>query len=778
MVYMNASEAESSTAFDVTGMDCAACARTVERGVSTLPGVEAASINFTTGILQVRGAAGVDAIQERVAQLGYQAHPRDPAQLAATGTPAGEVPLHGGAVRSFLTYMLGRSSGRLTLLGLLLVLPGLLLDELLPLFGVALEWPLARGMALAALAVAGYPVARSAWNALRINRQITINLLMTIAAVGAVVIGAWTEAGLVMVLFALGEALEGYTAGRARASLRSLLEVAPNEALVLRPCIDCREHLGQEGYQGGPCPFCGIEEQRVPVEALRVGESIVVRPGDRIAMDGRVVEGRSEVNQAPITGESLPVEKGVDDEVFAGSINGAGALVVEVTRPAADTTIARIVRLVAEAQERRAPVESAVDRFAAWYTPAVVVVAALVALLPPLFWSAPFWGVQGWLYRALELLVVACPCALVISTPVTLVSAIARGARLGILVKGGAVLQVLAQVDAVAFDKTGTLTAGEPRVLDVRAVNCKGVESGVPCAPCDDLLALAYAVERRSEHALARAVTAHAEQRGVGGRYAAATGVLALPGLGVSGWVDGRPVVVGSHAWFDDTVPHSPVLCDQLDAAAQQGQTPLLLGVDDAFGGYILVADRVRDESRRAVDALRALGVDNLIMVTGDGAGAARHAAAQVGIDQVRAQILPSEKVAAVEALKVDATGRRRTVVMVGDGVNDAPALAAADVGVAMGAGTAQAMETADLVLLGDNLEQLPVAIRLARAAMRTIRANIVFSVGLKLVVFALVLAGLGSMSMAVFADVGASLLVTLNGMRLLRFEGGAQKRP
>ncbi len=763
--------------FVVTGMDCAACASTVERGVASLPGVQAAQVNFTTGRMRVEGDVPEAHVLERVAVLGYGARPYD----ASAPQPAAPVDQAPAAARrlpgGFLGYMLGRTSTRLTLIGLLLILPGLLFDELLPIFGVQVESPLFGWMALAALLIAGLPVVRRAWSALRINRQITINLLMTIAAAGAVVLGAWTEAGLVMVLFSVGEALEGYTAGRARASLRSLLELAPEQAIVLRPCIDCVGHMGQGGYTGGPCPFCGIEEQTVPASEVRVGEQLLVRPGDRIAVDGVVVEGISGVNQAPVTGESLPVEKAPGAELFAGTINGEGVLTMQATALAADSTMNRIVRLVEEAQERRAPAQNMVDRFATWYTPAVVLVAVLAAALPPLLWNAPFWGAQGWFYRALALLVVACPCALVISTPVTLVAALSRAARLGMLMKGGVVLQSLSRVNAIAFDKTGTLTQGKPSVRLVRALECetRAAPGPEPCPPCNDLLALAYAVERRSEHPLARAVGSQAAELGVAGRYEAAAGVQALPGRGVGGLVDGRPVFIGSHAHFDRSVPHADLECGALQEAAAAGNTPLLLSVDGAYAGYILVSDPPRPEARAALDELRAMGIDELVMVTGDESGAARQVADSLGLTQVRDRVMPSEKVEVVEALKRSA-GDARVVAMVGDGVNDAPALAAADVGIAMGAGSAQALETADLVLLADNLLHLPAALRLARAALGTVRANILFSIAIKALVFALVLAGYGTLWMAVVADVGASLVVTLWGMRLLRYQPFPQR--
>ncbi|MBE2198682.1 MAG: heavy metal translocating P-type ATPase [Anaerolinea sp.] len=643
-------------------------------------------------------------------------------------------------------------------------MPGLLFNELLPMLGW--EHPLLNLTSVAALVAAGYPIALSALRALRINHEININLLMTIAAVGAVVIGAYTEAGLVMVLFAIGEALEGYTASRARDSIRGLVQLAPQEAVVLRPCLDCAGHLGQNGYTGGPCPFCGLEAQRVPVADLRVGEMIVVKPGERVPMDGRILTGRSAVNQAPITGESRLVEKSADDKVFAGSINGAGTLEVEVIHLAADNTISRLIQMVEAAQERRAPAQRFVDQFASYYTPAVVLLAALVAVVPPLFFDAPFWnpapGEQGWLYRALTLLVVACPCALVISTPVSLISAISNGARHGVLVKGGAYLEALARVRVIAFDKTGTLTQGQPSVVAAQSLACADAVNG-RCAGCDELVALACAVEQRSEHPLAQAVTAEAAARGVQAQYAAARDVTALTGRGVTGLVNDRVITIGSHAYFDDHQAHARH-CEALAAANQSGYTTMLVSADGAYQGYIAVADRVRPGSAAAVSDLHALGLTNLIMLTGDHEMTAQQIAQQVGITQVRANCLPEDKVTAVTQLRQ----QHEHVAMVGDGINDTPALATASVGIAVGS-SAQAMETADVVLLGDDLRLLPFAIRLARAAMRTIYVNVTLSIGIKLLFLALVLLGWGSMWLAVFADMGASLLVTLNGTRLLR---------
>ena len=751
----------------ISGMDCADCARTIQTGVSRLDGVESCAVNFAAARLNVSGSVTAEAVTARVRQLGY-----DIGQEAAPGAPVTPPPAN------FFGFLLQSQETRLALLAALFILPGLLFNEFLPMLGVE-HW-LFDVTSLLAMLLAGYPIARSGWRALRINRQITINGLMTIAAIGAVFIGAYSEAGLVMVLFALGEALEGYTVERSRHSIRSLLEVAPAEAIVLHPCMDCQGHQGKQmddgtPYTSGPCPWCGSHEESVPVASLAIGATVLVKPGERIPVDGRVLAGASAVNQAPITGESVPVEKTPGDELFAGSINGQAALEVEVTRLAADNTLSRMIRMVEDAQEQRAPAQRFVDRFAEVYTPLVVVLAALTAALPPLFWDAPFWntadGGQGWLYRGLALLVVACPCALVISTPVTIISTISNAARNGVLIKGGAFLEAMAGIRAIAFDKTGTLTAGRPAVVTVRSINCTSPAQGscAPCTPCADLLALAAAVEQRSEHPLARAVVSASQL--FPNPYPVAEGVTALVGAGVSGAVNGRPVLVGSHAYFEANVPHGLEQCAQIDAASGLGQTPLLVSAGAEYQGYITVADEVRESSRRVLGELRLAGMEHLVMLTGDNPATANHIAAQVGVTDVRAGLLPEQKAGAIQEL----LSRFGPTAMVGDGINDAPALATATVGIAMGAaggGTAQAMETADIALMGNDLSRLPFLVGLSRAAMQTVRVNVALSIGIKLVFLLLVLAGWGSMWLAVLADVGASVLVTLNGMRLLGWRG------
>ncbi|GAB4435488.1 MAG: heavy metal translocating P-type ATPase [Anaerolineae bacterium] len=739
---MSTSQTEqTSRVYRIGNMDCANCAREVEQGVIRLDGVNAARVDFSTGKLLVEGDVSFDVLRERVEALGKTiVNPEDDVSVSVA-TRKGLI--------GFWDYLLSRHETRLALIGGLLIIVATVLSVVL-LGGIDLDDAqglpalLVNGLYTVALAVAAYPIARSGLNTLRINREFSINLLMAIAGVGAIIIGEYLEAATVIFLFAIGEALEGYVAERARDSLRSLLELKPNEAIVLR----------------------GDSEVVLPVAEVQVGDHVLVRAGERIPLDGLVCEGTSAVDQAPITGESIPVQKVAGDEVYAGTVNGNGTLQIEVTSLSEDTTLSRIIRLVEEAQSARAPSQRLIDRFAHYYTPAIVVIALLVAVVPPVFFNASFYSTadtQGWLYRALTMLVIACPCALVISTPVTVISAITAAARRGVLIKGGAHLEALGTIRAVAFDKTGTLTQGSPEVIQVHSVDC--AEPSSACPDCDDVLALAAAVERRSTHPLAQAVVRAADRAGVTDRYAAAAAVETLSGMGLHGDVDTRHITVGSHSLFDARFPHDASLCRAVIGTETAGQTTIMLAADEQVLGYISVADKVRSSSRDVLSDLHAMGLQT-IMLTGDNPTVAAAVAADVGVHEVRAQLLPDQKVDAVRELM----SQYGPSVMVGDGINDTPALATATVGVAMGgAGSAQAMETADVVLMADDITQLPVAIRLARFARRLIAENIVLSLGLKIVFLLLAAAGGASLWAAVFADVGMSLIVTLNGMRPLR---------
>ena len=619
------------------------------------------------------------------------------------------------------------AAGGLTILGLLLAL---------------LDWEMGSLVLwVAAILVGGAPIAQLAARELWHTRSLSINTLMVIAVAGAAFIGEWAEAAIVVTLFALGEALEGYAADRARSALDGLLELAPPVALRLLP---------------------GGDFEEVSVERLVVGDRVLVRPGDLVSVDGVVRSGRSTVDQSSITGESMPQDKELGDEVFAGTVNGDGALEVDVTRLAADNTLSRMVALVQDAQSRQAPVQRFIDRFARVYTPAVTVAAVLVATVPPLLFGAPFLGERGWLMRALQMLVIACPCALVISTPVSVVSAMTNAASRGVLVKGGRYLDALSRVRVFAFDKTGTLTEGKPVATDIIDV--------CACGRCPENCGLQHAasLEAQSSHPLARALLAEAEAQQL--ELSPAQDVKVLGGRGIEGTVNGSPVTVASHAHFDQYFPHDPAICQLAEELAEQGKTVILVQHDDLVCGLFGVADVPREKSREVLAALKVEGL-HTVMLTGDSAPVAAEIGRQVGVDQVLAELLPEDKLAAV----VELAARYGPVAMVGDGVNDAPALAQADVGIAMGgAGSDQAMETADVVLMGDDLTQLPFVMALSRRTRRVITGNIVFALAVKAIVFALAAAGLATLWMAVVADVGASVAVILNGMRLRRMSFGS----
>lgn len=746
----------------IEGMDCADCAFKLEKGVAQLPGVAACTVSFATAKMQLSldpAATDRQQVERRVRSMGYGvASPLETNSAGAMRSLAG-----------WLDWPRRRPREALTALAGLLIVAAFAAGLL------GLPEPISDGLYALAMLSGGYHVLRKGVSSLRYNRELDINVLMTIAVLGAAAIGEWPEGAMVVFLFSLGETLEGYTMGRARNAIRSLMALAPAEATALRPCLDCVGHRGQplpngDYYTNGPCPWCEPHELTAPVEELAVGELILVRPGERIPMDGLVKTGQSAVNQAPITGESLPVAKSMGDEVFAGTINGNGVLEVEVTRLAEDNTLSRLIALVEEAQAQKAPAQRWVDRFARVYTPAVVAMAALAAVLPPLLFGQPFLNSAeglGSLYRGLTMLVIACPCALVISTPVSIVSAITAGARNGVLIKGGVYLEAMGRLRVIAFDKTGTLTRGQPTLTEARCTNHGSQVTNASCRACDDLLALAAALERRSEHPLAAAVVQAAEQRQLNGRYAAAQNVEALAGRGVRGLVSGQDVAISSHHHIHELdIRHGEVFCDLVLSAEAAGRTTMLLHDSTGLRGYLAVADQVRPEAARAIDQLRQAGIERVVMLTGDNALTAQAIAAQVGVDEVRANLLPEDKVKAVE----DLLRQHGEAAMVGDGVNDAPALARATVGIAMGAaGADQAMETADVVLMGDELALLPFLARLSRSTRAIIMQNVAFSLGIKAVFLLLALLGLATLWMAVFADVGASLIVILNGMRLLR---------
>jgi len=582
-----------------------------------------------------------------------------------------------------------------------------------------------------AILVGGFPVAKSGLAALRVAHILDINALMTIAVVGAMFLGEWAEGAIVVFLFSLGNALETHTMERARRSIRSLMDLSPRRALLIR----------------------GDSEEWVAVDELSVGDVILVKPGARIPMDGVVVEGSSAVNQAPITGESVPVEVSEGDDVFAGTINGQGALKIRVTRLAQDNTISRIIQMVEEAQASKAQAQRFIDRFARYYTPSVITLAVGLGVIPPLFFGAP-WA--EWIRRGLVLLVISCPCALVISTPVSIVSAIGSAVKSGVLIKGGAYLEEAAKLKAIAFDKTGTLTLGEPRVVEIIPLHGRGE---------DEVLSIAASLESQSEHPLAQAIVEEAERRGID--FSPMRNFRAVVGKGAMAELAGKTWYVGNRELFDGYIAIPPEVDRHITEVENRGQTAILVGNRDELYGVLGIADKVRPESRSVLRALRELGIAQTVMLTGDNEAIARIIAAQTGIDQYRAKLLPQDKVEAIRDL-------RRTyehVAMVGDGVNDAPALAAASLGVAMGAiGTDTALETADIALMGDALFKLPYLVQLGRKTVRLIRQNVALSLIVKLIFILLAVPGFATLWMAVFADTGISLIVTLNGMRALAY--------
>ncbi len=590
-------------------------------------------------------------------------------------------------------------------------------------------WPSAIAYSIA-IAAAWWHIAPKAWGAARRFRP-DMNVLMTIAVVGAIGLGEWFEASTVAFLFMLSNWLESWSVGRARRAIQSLMELAPPIARV------------QHGD--------GTEIE-VDTGEVEVGNRVVVKPGEKFPLDGRMVEGRTSANQAPITGESIPVNKTVGDEVFAGTINQEGAVVVEVTKPVGDTVLAGVIRLVEEAQARSSPSERFVDRFALYYTPAVIVVAILVFVLPPLVAG----GDSGtWLYRSLVLLVIACPCALVISTPVTIVSGLTAAARNGVLIKGGEYLESVGKADVIAFDKTGTLTRGRPIVERVIPINNTTVSR---------LLELASAVEQRSEHWIAEAIVAHARKEGI--VSPPCDNYIAFAGKGAKAQVDGKTYLIGNHRFLEEENTCTEEVHRAMLEHEDCHHTVVALSSDDSPLGVFLLADSPRKEARDSVEELRACGVSTILMLTGDNEGTARAVAQECGVTEYRAEFLPADKVQAIEDYK--ARGQR--VVMVGDGINDAPALAAAHIGIAMGdGGTDASLETADIGLMKDDLRKLPWLIRHSRRTRAIIAQNIALSLAVKVLFAALAVIGLANLWMAIAADTGASLVVTFNGLRLLR---------
>jgi len=716
----------------ITGLDCIDCARGLEASVAAMPEVEDVSLSFFDGLLKVRGDMVEKDLRKVINRLGYGV---DDGVETAT-SPAGEP----NALKGFWRYIIQQLETQLTFIAAGIVLLSLIFTWL----GFP-DWTVI-GLQISALILAGWPIARSGLVVLWTTQTFNIYFLMTLAAIGAVVIGEYFEAASLIVLFNLAEALEGFTNARARGALTQLTDLTATHAVKL---VDGQESL-------------------VPVENLNIGDQILVRAGERIPLDGEILEGESDINQAPITGESVPIWKKSGAEVYSGTVNGNGQLIVKVTHLVADGTLHRIIEMVTEAQSSHSRNQKLIDKFAKYYTPAMVALAVLMATIPPIFFNEPFFnladGTRGWLYRALVMLVISCPCALVISTPVTMAASLMKAAREGVLFKGGVFVEALSKVKAFAFDKTGTLTQGQPKVVICKDLACQGA---AVCDACDDMMALAYALERHSTHPLAQAIVSEAESRRVTSRYPAAENLVTRGGLGLEGTIVGRKMTIGSLRLFKEEHNVPAMVHEWVDAAESEGKTAMLLCDGEKVRGFIAVADTPRLAARDVVKALNTMGKDT-VMLTGDNVTVARAIGKAIGLDDVRAGLLPGDKQQAVTKLRM----QYGSVGMVGDGINDAPALASADLGIAMGgSGSAQAMETADIVLMADDIQKLPFAIKLSQFANRLIRQNIVFSLGSKLMVAVIAVLGYAPLWLAVVADMGVSLVVTLNGLRVTRVE-------
>jgi len=703
---------EASVEWVVTGMDCGACASKVRTAVERLPGVSQVDVTLMNERLRLvldEGKTPRDRVEAAVRKLGYGV------VAGGEGAQTGTAPGLGASTLPWYRTSKGRLVIGTGLLFLAAFITSFLVSE-----------GLARWGFVAATVIGVAPIMRRAVNAARAGMPFTIEMLMTIAAVGALFIDAASEAALVVFLFAVGELLEGVAANKARDGIRGLARLVPKTALL--------EVAG--------------ETREVAADSLKIGQMVLVRPGDRVPADGAVARGISGVDESPVTGESMPKLKEPGDAVFAGSINTEAALHVTVTKPAEDNTIARIIRLVEEAESARAPTERFIDRFSRVYMPVIVGVALLVALIPPLGFGQD-WGT--WIYRALALLLIGCPCALVISVPASIASALSSGARRGLLMKGGAVIEAAAATTHIAFDKTGTLTNGRPLVTDL--VPVAGTEA--------EVLSVAAGVEAGSSHPLAEAILTRAKADGIA--TPTALGARALPGKGVEAVVDGAPAWVASPRFADS----SGVLEDQVRHVAarleSEGKTVVAVFRPDRLLGLIALRDEPREDAAEAVRQLKALGVSS-VMLTGDNARTAAAIAGSLGI-QHRAELMPEDKVVAIREMV--AHGR---VMMVGDGINDAPALATAHVGVAMGSGTDVALETADAAILRNRATDIVGTIRLARAAMVNIRQNVAIALGLKGVFLVTTILGITGLWIAILADTGATVLVTLNALRLLVF--------
>lgn len=707
----------------IEGMDCSDCVKVIEHGIGRIEGVLAVNVNYAAQKMRVEFDAqkiSHGAIEKRVQSLGYS--------IPAIG------------LRSW--YQENRELLFSLISGLLLLI-GWLGETF---FG--LPFVVAFGFYIAAYIFGGWDISQHAWHALK-EKHFDTDLLMVMAAIGAAILGKWAEGALLLFLFSFGHALEERALDRARQAIKALADLAPKTALVKRDS----------------------KEIELPVEQLQLEDIVIVRPGVRVPVDGVVLAGQSGVDQSPVTGESVPVDKAAGNQVFTGSVNGEGALEVKVTRLAKDSTLARVMRMVEEAQTQKSPTQQTVEKFERVFVPAVLIVTALVIIVPPLF-GVPF---QVSFLRAMTLLVAASPCALALGTPASILAGVAQAARNGVLVKGGVHLENLGRLKAIAFDKTGTITHGRPEVTDVVAMNNERMNNTAPphSGAGEQLLGLAAGIESRSGHPLAQAVVRAAQAKGLA--LPEIGEVESLTGRGLRSIVDGQTVLIGNlKLMTESNVSVSDDGHAYVERLQGEGKTIMLAAVNGALSGVIAVADTLRPDAAPTMAALKRLGVQETIMLTGDNARVGKAIAAQVGLTDVRADLLPEDKLTAIR----DMVRKFGQVAMVGDGVNDAPALANATVGIAMGgAGTDVALETADVVLMGDDLSKLPFAVGLGRATRSIIQQNLFISLGVIALLIVASLTGWASIGVAIIFHEGSTIVVVLNALRLLGYESEKRKR-
>lgn len=697
---------ESKQVYRLQGLSCTNCAAKFEKNVRGITSVEDVQLNFGAAKLTVQGAATIEQLEEAGAFDGIKVYPeksREPENK-----------------QSFWK----KRENITTMISLILTAIGYVLY-----FIMGESHPATIGVFVGAILIGGYSLFKVGLKNLT-KLQFDMKTLMTIAIIGAAIIGEWAEGAVVVFLFALSEALESYSMDKARKSIKSLMDIAPKKATIKR----------------------GSATMEIDVEDVQIDDILMIKPGQKIAMDGEVVKGQSSINQAAITGESIPVHKSAGDEVFAGTMNEEGSLEVRVTKRVEDTTIAKIIHLVEEAQAEKAPSQQFVDRFAKYYTPAIMIIALLVAVVPPLLFGGSW---SEWVYSGLAVLVVGCPCALVVSTPVAIVTAIGNGARNGVLIKGGIHLEEAGRLNAIAFDKTGTLTKGKPEVTDIVLLTDKTEQ---------EVLGIAQAIEQFSQHPLASAITRKSIR--VHADVYQADGFQSITGKGAKAMVQGEEYYIGSPALFEDKFSITSEVQDKISQLQADGKTVMLIGTETKVDALIAVADQIRKSSKTVIQKLHQLGIKQTVMLTGDNKLAGNVIGSSLGLSETKAELLPEDKLLEINNIKE----KYGTVAMVGDGVNDAPALASADVGIAMGgAGTDTALETADIALMADDLEKLPYTISLSRKTLAIIKQNITFAFVLKLVALLLVIPGWLTLWIAIFADMGATLIVVLNSMRLMK---------